>query len=154
MKLDEDAIRHVFELEQTAVDQTNLAKRISKNLRTRPLESPLHWPTFALTTDRPSSESMTAANLHKMLDDAIKEYDQIWLELSIPASDRSISARLKRPFHQLVLFYVNKIGQKQIIFNDRLLRVLNGLVDLERERESKIQTLTQQVAHLMVLRVL
>lgn len=150
MDLDKDAIYQVFELEKTAVNQTDLATRIYNNLKTHDLEAPAHWPTFALTSDEVNSESYSASasNLRAALNNAIKEYDKIGLELSIPAADKSFAARLKRPFHQLVLFYVNKIGQKQIKFNDRLLRIVKQLVASEEKKDSKINKLQEQLAHL------
>ena len=148
MDLDKDTIRQVFALGDTAVNQTSLAERISKNLEGHQLKSPTHWPTFALTEDAPGSDSVSIASLREALNNATKEYDKIWLEITIPASDNSFAARLKRPFHQLVLFYVNRIGQKQIRFNDRLLRILNHLVTLEEKKDGEIQALRQQVTDL------
>jgi lipid II:glycine glycyltransferase (peptidoglycan interpeptide bridge formation enzyme) len=86
--------------------------------------------------------------LREAFNNAIKEYDKIWLELSIPAADKSFAARLKRPLHQLVLFYVNRIGQKQIKFNDRMLRIVNHLVTSEEKKENEIKELQERLAHL------
>ena len=148
MDLDKVEVRQVFELEKTAVNQTDLAKRISNNLKAHQLKSPAHWPTFALTTDASNNESFATSDLRKTVNSATKEYDKIWLELSIPASDKSFVARLKRPFHQLVLFYVNRIGQKQIKFNDRLLRAINHLVASEEKKNNEIKELRKQLADL------
>lgn len=147
MDLDKDVIRQVFELEKTAVNQTDLAARIYNNLKTHKLEAPAHWSVFALTVDNLNDDPLSL-DLHEALNSATKEYDKIWLEMSIPASDTSFVARLKRPFHQLVLFYVNKIGQKQIKFNDRLLRLVNHLIVSEEKKENEIKELQEKLAHL------
>lgn len=146
MNVDKETIRHVFELENTAVNTANLAQRISTNLQTRSLTLPTDWPSFALTIDADAAPS--AATLHTAIADAVQAYDQIWLEPAIPTADNSFWARLKRPFHQLVLFYVNKLGQKQIIFNDRLLRAVHSLARLDDEKNREIEALRAQVAQL------
>lgn len=146
MSVDTETIRQVFELEKTAVNPTDLAQRISINLQTRPLKLPADWPSFALTTNAEST--IFTSHLQKVITDAIKAYDQIWLEPSISVSDNSFLARLKRPFHQLVLFYVNKLGQKQIIFNDRLLRAVQSLVNLDDEKSREIESLRAQIDQL------
>ena len=146
MSVDTETIRQVFELEKTAVDPTNLAQRISTNLQTRPLKLPTNWPSFALTTDAEST--MSTSHRQTVIAEAIKAYDQIWLEPNIAASDNSFLARLKRPFHQLVLFYVNKLGQKQIIFNDRLLRAVQSLASLDDEKSREIESLRAQIDQL------
>lgn len=147
MKLDKDEIRQVFELEKTAVNQTDLATRIYNNLKTHKLEAPTHWPVFALTMDNLNDDPLSL-DLREALNSATKEYDKVWLELSIPAADKSFAARLKRPFHQLVLFYVNRIGQKQIKFNDRLLRIVNQMIVSEEKKEDEIKELQERLAHL------
>ncbi len=147
MNVDPNAIWQVFELEKTAVNSTILAQQISTNLQVRSLKLPTDWPSFALTIDIPPTPS-AAHHLRTAIAEAVKAYDQIWLELAIPASDNSLMARLKRPFHQLALFYVNRLGQKQIVFNDRLLRAVNSLANLDEEKSREIQVLRAQVAEL------
>lgn len=146
MNVDKNTIRQVFELAKTAVNPTDLAIRISTNLQTRSLELPAQWPSFALTPDRAITPS--TGNVHAAIADALKIYDQIWLEPAISAADNSLLARLKRPFHNLSLFYVNKLGQKQIAFNDRLLRAIKSLASLDEEKSREIQALREQVARL------
>ncbi|MBK8905046.1 MAG: hypothetical protein IPM53_27950 [Anaerolineaceae bacterium] len=146
MNKDNDAIRQVFELGETAVNQTDLANRIHANLQTHRLELPADWPSFALNAE--SAAASSTANVYATIADAVKAYDQIWLEPAIPTSDNSLLARLKRPLHQLTLFYVNKLGQKQIIFNDRLLRAVNSLASLDEEKGREIQALREQMTHL------
>ena len=148
MNLDEDVIRGVFELEKTAVNQTDLVSRIHHNLKSHDLKGPQQWPKFALATDSINAAFASDSGLHNALSNALKEYDKIGLELSIPASDKSFITRLKRPFHQLVLFYVNKIGQRQIMVNDRLLRIINHLVISEEKKDKTIKELRAQLADL------
>ena len=139
MDLDRNTVRQVFELEKTAVNQTDLAARIYNNLKMYELKAPTHWPAFALSSDALSHDTSSISDLREALNNAIKEYDKIWLELSIPASDKTFAARIRRPFHQLVLFYVNKLGQKQIKFNDRLLRIVNQLITSEEKKDDEIK---------------
>lgn len=148
MDIDKDFIRQVFELEKTAVNQDRLAENISENLKKRHLKSPTQWPTFALAPNQTNNESFSSSGLIVALDNATQSYDKIWLELSIPASDTSLSARIKRPFHQLVLFYVNNLGQKQIKFNDRLLRIINKLTVSDGSKDAEIRELKEQLAEL------
>ena len=148
MNVDENEIDQVFSLAETAVSQTELVARISQNLKQHQLKSPTTWSTFTLAPHAPNDSPSVASELRRALDNATKMYDNVWLTPAILASDSSLTARLKRPFHQLSVFYVNKIGQKQIRINDRLLRVIHHLVTLHEEKEQEIQNLRQQLTSL------
>jgi hypothetical protein len=148
MGLDKNTVRQVFELGKTAVNQEALASRIAQNLGVHHFESPTAWPTFALPTTTGHGESTAASDLQLAVEQATKTYDKVWVDLAIPATDKSLSARVKRLFHALVVFYVNILGQKQIKFNDRLLRVIHQLVANENNKDAEIQALRAQLTDL------
>ncbi|MCP4422695.1 MAG: hypothetical protein GY805_39300 [Chloroflexi bacterium] len=148
MDIDKDTICQLFELEKTAVNQDTLAERISENLRKHHLHSPDKWETFTLPSTIVGNESVTDTDLLPALEQATKNYDKIWVEISLPLADNSFSTRIKRLFHQLTVFYVNKLGQKQIKFNDRLLRVIHHLIASENEKDAKIGELQGHLAQL------
>jgi hypothetical protein len=148
MGLDKNMIRQLFELEKTAVNQNALAERISENLKKHQLQTPDKWATFALPTTLAENETITNADLLAALEQAAQTYDKIWVDLSLSPTDNSITTRIKRLFHQLAIFYVNKLGQKQIKFNDRLLRVVQQLIVVENEKDAQIRGLQEQLARL------
>lgn len=148
MEFDENKVRRVFELKDTAVNQEILAKRIADNLQKHQLTTPSSWPTFTLPSAPLSTETAVSASFLAALEQATAQYDKIWLDLAIPTTDNSFLTRLKRPFHQLVLFYVNKLGQRQIKFNDQLLRIIHQLVAAQNKKDVTIEKLQEQLTDL------
>lgn len=72
--------------------------------------------------------------------------------LSFPAA---ILIRLKRELHGLAAFYCNLLGQRQILFNEKLVQILNvfshslesaeSLVDRVAELQQRVELLEQQL---------
>jgi hypothetical protein len=148
MSLDKNTVRQVYELGKTAVNQEALAARIAENLANHQLESPPDWPTFALTNTPAHSEFAASPDLRLAVEQATQAYDKIWVDLSIAAADKSFLARIKRPFHELAAYYVNRLGQRQIKFNDRLLRLIHRLIATENRKDAEIQALQTQLSDL------
>ena len=147
MDLENETVRHVFELEKTAVNQDDLARQITKNLKKHHLDTPNQWPTFTLASTLDGYHS-DLASLQEAFNRATKSYDTIEVALSFTPSDRSLMARIKRPFHQLVVFYANRLGQKQIKFNDHTLRLFNQLIASNAKKDTEIKELQSQLKFL------
>jgi hypothetical protein len=143
-----DTIRQVFEIGVTAVDQNALAQRIAHNLQAHNLQTPDTWPAFVLTAVQPPENAPFTPELYAALAQANQHYDKIWVEMSLAKTRFPLLKRLKRSAHQLVLFYVNQLGQRQIAFNDRILRVVNRIVSTQAERDADMEALKQQIAAL------
>jgi len=57
--------------------------------------------------------------------------NQLWLDPQLPPATTATARflnRLKRPFHQLVVFYVNQIAQQQNEINDQMRQVITQLI--------------------------
>lgn len=145
MPLDVDTIQETFALEKTAVNHQQLSHRIAANLQAHQLQTPKTWASFALPQDFAAQPVASAAELKRAFEQAAQSYDQIWVENAISASGNSLITRIKRLFHQLVIFYVNLLGQRQIKFNDRMLRLAQQLIIADAQKAAEIENLCSQV---------
>ena len=142
-----DKISALFEMENTAVSPDELSQKIAATLARYSLETPASWPEFAITSTPPDA----APDLHQLyaaLEQAARAYDQIWVTAEITPSRWPLLNRIKKSFHQLVIFYVNRLGERQIKFNDRILRAANLLAAAQSVRDEEITRLKGQIAYL------
>ncbi|MCP5100434.1 MAG: hypothetical protein GY943_33205 [Chloroflexi bacterium] len=143
-----DIIRQVFDLGNIDIDQDELAQKIAKNRGIRPYHTPDTWPQFAVTPPSLHETNTLPPNLHAALHQASTTYDQIWVTSPPGPPRRAIIATIKHQLHQLVIFYANKLGKKQIDTNEQLLRALNTLATITHQQNQEIVTLQQQIDQL------
>ncbi len=143
-----DDIRGVFEVGATAVNQHDLTQRIAADLEVYQLDTPENWPTFAITAVSPTNAAANLPELHAALEQAARAYDKIWVAAEITPSRWPLIHFIKKGFHQLVIFYVNRLGEQQIKFNDRILRAANLLAAAQTAQDEETAVLKQQITHL------
>jgi len=141
-------IEATFTMENTAVSPDDLAGKIAATLEKYPLREPASWPEFALTANDPAAATPDPANLHAALEQAVRAYDQMWVTAEITPSRWPFVTRIKKSFHQLVIFYVNRLGERQIKFNDRILRAVNLLAAAHAAKDAEITRLRQRLTQL------
>ncbi len=146
--MDTNNISAVFEMENTAVSPDDLAGKIAATLEKYPLRGPASWPEFALTANDLTAAAPDPASLHAALEQAVRAYDQIWVTAEITPSRWPFVTRVKKSFHQLVIFYVNRLGERQIKFNDRILRAVNLLAAAHAAKDVEITRLRQRLTQL------
>jgi hypothetical protein len=128
--------------------------RIREGLVTHALDQAVEFPTFAIAQAEQGEATRFSEELYYQLEQANLNYDQIWVELSqvegqMPLLGRFVN-RFKRELHRLVVYYVNRLGERQVTMNDALVRTLNALVhNLEGEADrADVLALQQKVAAL------
>ena len=126
VKLDE-----LIQLDESCIDKTAVLQQIEQNLAQHQLTAPINFPTFHLAPDTLSPNGQLSANLLQKLAQLNAQSSQLWLEPELPpaktATERLLN-RLKWPFHQLVVFYVNKLGQQQNEINDQMRQLITQLI--------------------------
>jgi hypothetical protein len=85
----------------------------------------------------PSFEGRLDAAIYEQLYHAALIHDQLSLSINVIPSHLPLIGRFvtlfRRKFHELVIYYVNQLAQKQIVFNRHLLNAVNGLTqEVER----------------------
>ena len=70
--------------------------------------------------------------MYHQLEQANLNYDQVLAELSLVETQTPLLGafvnRFKRELHQLVVYYVNMVAERQVVVNDALVHTLNHLV--------------------------
>jgi hypothetical protein len=143
-----ESVRQVFQIADAAVDQDALAHRLAANLERHNLQSPETWPEFVIVPTRPGERPQFPDEVYTSLAKANAAYDQIWVQPNVVPSRFSLFTRLKRAFHQLVIYYVNQLGERQMVVNDQLLRVVNQLVARHEQPDLQIAELQQRITEL------
>lgn len=147
--MDVESINKVFKIGGvTAVNQQQIADTIATELEAKPFTMPEHWSEFAITAVSHPNQSSDNSELHSALDQATASYDQIWVNMDLAESSIPFLTRIKKNFHSLALFYVNRLGEKQTRFNDRILRAANVLAGKQMQQEAEISELKEQIAQL------
>lgn len=86
--------------------------------------------------------------LYEQLYRAALIHDQLGVSMNVVPSRTPIVGPLltmfRRKFHELTLYYINQLAQKQITFNTHLLAALNELV---RELEAAPPSTTAEMQH-------
>lgn len=143
-----ESVRQVFQIADPAIDEDELARRLAANLEKHDLQSPEIWPEFAITPIRPGERPQFPDEVYASLARASEAYDQIWVKADVAPSRFPLFTHLKRAFHQLVIYYVNRLGERQMIVNDRLLRMINQLVARHEQTDPQIEELQQRITEL------
>ncbi|VAW42978.1 hypothetical protein MNBD_CHLOROFLEXI01-4753 [hydrothermal vent metagenome] len=143
-----DDIRGIFEIGATAVNQNDLARRIAADLEVYQLDTPENWPEFAITAVSATNATTNPPELYASLEQAARAYDNMWVAIEIKPSRWPLVNFIKRGFHQLVIFYVNRLGERQIKFNDRILRAVNLLAADQAAQNNETAALKQQIIRL------
>ena len=141
-------ISKVFSLRIPAEDIQQLEEAIQSHLEARQFSAPNQWSEFMITAVSSSHSQTENKELISALSQATEYYDQLYVPLDIIDSSIPLLTRMKQSVHQLVLFYVNKLGEKQTRVNDRILRVINPLVNKQLQQETEIAQLKEEIAQL------
>ncbi len=101
----------------------------------------------------PAFDGRLDAAIYEHLYHAALIHDQISLAINVVPSQTPIIGRVislfRRKFHELVVYYVNQLAQKQIVFNRHLLGAVNGLTqEVEKLSPSEIDAVRQDLAAL------
>lgn len=148
MDNNDEMMQNVFDLGDIDVDQDALAQEIEEKVAKRPFHTPNTWPQFAITPPTAHETETLPPDLHAALRQAAASYDQIWIASPPAPPRRAIIPYIKHLLHQLSIFYVNKIGEKQIDTNEQLVRALNVLSVTNHQQNQEITALQKQVNQL------
>ena len=155
MSQDVDDVTSVVQIDDPEIDVETIMARIREGLVAHALDQEVEFPTFAIAQAQQGESPRFSEELYYQLEQANLNYDQIWVELSqveghMPLVGQFVN-RFKREVHRLVVYYVNRLGERQVTMNDALVRTLNALVrNLEGSEadSSDVLALQQKVSEL------
>lgn len=144
-------LEKMVQVDETAVDKATLLQRVTHNLRAHNLDTSVTFPTFVLPELSPPEEGRFSTELYQRLARLQAQFDQLAVESEpIPAYSwgQRILAAVKRPFHQLTIFYVNKLGARQTAVNDELHRTLHLLLTELEQPDPRLAALEAEINRL------
>jgi len=149
----------LIEINDPEIDPVRIMEEIRQRIRRRreELGYPLPiFPTFgsAAYPGEPEGEDYDI-ELYFHLRRANQTYHQVSVEAFIVPSPRSsipilgpLWDRIRREAHNLVLFYVNKLAQRQVAVNRHLVSTLNRMAVQIQEQQRRIKALEEEVRKL------
>jgi hypothetical protein len=149
----------LIEIHDPEINQTQIMEQIRERIRRRreELGYPRQvFPTFgaAAYPGEPEGESFDA-DLYYHLRKANDLYYQIGVDASLapsPATQLPILGRLwkqiRREAHNLVLFYVGKLAQRQVAVNRHLVSTLNRMAVQMQGQQKELQSLHEEIERL------
>lgn len=146
----------LIEIHDPEIDPAQIMEQIRERIRRRQEElgySRQVFPTFgaAAYPGEPEGEEYDP-DLYYHLRQANGHYYQLGVELTFVPSPRSripllgpLWDRIRREAHYLVLFYVNKLAQRQITVNRHLVSTLNRMARQIQEQQRQIRALQDEL---------
>ena len=125
MNLDEQ-----IQLDENSIDKAAVVQTVAENLARHKLQPPEDFPTFAPEPLLHLSKSARVEALVQQVDQLNKQSTQLWLEPTLPLGETAwqrLMVQLKRPFHQLIVYYLNQLAAQQNEINDQVRRILTLL---------------------------
>ncbi|RME35161.1 MAG: hypothetical protein D6793_07665 [Thermoflexia bacterium] len=148
-----------IEIRDPEIDPSQIMEQIRARIQRRREElgyPRMVFPTFGVAAypGEPEGEEYDA-DLYYHLRQANKHYHQLGVEMLIVPSHRSripllgpLWDRIRREAHNLVLFYVNKLAQRQLVVNRHLVSTLNRMAVQLQEQQRQIRTLQEELRKL------
>ncbi len=126
MNLDE-----IIQLDESRIDKTAVLRQIEQKLALHQLDDTVKFPTFQPELPMLHENGSVSAELVQRLARLNAQASQLWLDPQLPPATTAtgrLANWFKRPFHQLVVFYVNKLGQQQNEINDQMRQLIGQLI--------------------------
>jgi len=127
-----DDISAIVRIDDEAIDTQSVYARIGEGLQRHGPPPAIDFPRFERPRAPELSGGLFSDDLARSLEKLNASFDQVWVELSLIEQHMPIVGgfvnRYKRDLHQLVVYYVNALAQRQQSVNEDLVRVVNRLV--------------------------
>jgi hypothetical protein len=146
-----DDLTNFVQIDDPQIDVAEIARRVAQNLRARGFDKDVAFPEFTIVPPRFEEGARFPAALYHELEQATLAYGRTWVAPQPVASRLPLLAWIKRAFHRLVVFYVNLLGERQMVVNAAFLRVLTQMVktlDDEQSARQEVAALRREVAEL------
>lgn len=138
----------VIRIDDPRIDARGVIQRVAENLLFHGFDESVEFPEFRVVPAQYEAGARFPAALYFDLEQAVLAYGRTWVQLRPVESRFPLLAQLKRAFHRLAVYYVNQYGERQMMVNGAMLRVLNTLVRTLDASESEIVALRDELADL------
>lgn len=147
----------VIDIRDPDINVEEIMERIRQRIRERRKQAQAQ----GLDYDRLTDGALGSPGGHRLPDDfyydlhqARESAETIWVPLSVVGGGRypqflaSLVNRLRGAAHQLVLYYVNMLAGRQIVFNRAAVSAVSGLAEAGEDAAQRLQRLEEEVASL------
>lgn len=127
-----DDISTIVRIDDEQIDAPAVYARIREGLQRHGPPAAIDFPRFERPRAPELSGDLFSGELARDLEKLNASFDQVWVELSFVEQHLPIVGgfvnRYKRDLHQLVVYYVNMLAQRQQSVNADLVQVINRIV--------------------------
>lgn len=142
----------VIEIRDSEIDVEDIMARIRERIRNRRDQAEAQGLDYDRLTDERVSgntDGTLSSDFYYDLRQARENANSIWISLSVVDRDipliGSLVRRARRIVHSLVLYYVNMLAGKQVVFNRSAASVLSDLASHSEGTDARIQELEAEV---------
>ncbi|MCP5101625.1 MAG: hypothetical protein GY943_39275 [Chloroflexi bacterium] len=141
----------IIQIKDEQVDKTAVLHTIQTYLQQLPPDE-MPFPTYELTLAHYREDGHFSPALFSRLTQLHEKHDRLWVEPDTQTQPTGWIQRLmgivKRPFHQISTYYVNKLAQQQLEINNSTHKLINQLILELQQPDPHIAELKAQIADL------
>ncbi len=147
----------VIDIRDSDIDVEEIMERIRQRVRARRAQAQARGLDYDRLTDgslEGGSSRFLSGDLYYDIYQVRESAETIWVTLSVVGEQRypkflvSLLNRLRHAAHQLVLYYVNMLAGRQIVFNRATASAVAGLAEAGESTAERLRGLEQEVATL------
>jgi len=148
--------KDTIEIRDPEVDVEEIMSRIRQRIQERRSQAQAQGLDYDGLVDDQATSFRTSGrfdpDLYYDLHQVRNSADTIWVSLSIVERQvpvvGSLLTRLRRELHSLVIYYVNMLAGRQVVFNRSVAGVLPALVDALDESQERVTALEKELVDL------
>ena len=147
----------VIDIRDPDIDVEEIMQRIRQRIRERRAQAQARGLDYDRLTDGAldgGPDRHLSGDLYYDLHQARESAETIWVPLSVVGEQRyprfltPLLNRVRHAAHHLVLYYVNMLAGRQIVFNRAAVSAVSGLAEADEKTVERLLVLEQEVASL------
>lgn len=151
-------VQDVVEIRDPEIDVQEVMERIQQRVRQRREDALSRNLVYDRLTDSDAShntaERRLSSDFYYDLYQARQSADSIWVSLSVLGNERypkalnSAITRVRHALHQVVIYYVNMLAGRQVVFNRTATDAMAELAAANEKLSERLEALEKEVATL------
>jgi hypothetical protein len=138
----------VIRIDDPEIDANEVIRQVREGLRTHGFGIDPEFPVFHMKPVAHHPAAHLSAALYHDLEQAALAYGRTSIHVPVFHSRLPLVARLKGLFHRLVVYYIHRYGEQQMVFDGALLRTVNRLVQSLETSENANAALRREIKDL------
>lgn len=151
-------VEEVVDIRDPEIDVREIMERIQQRVRQRREDASSRNLVYDRLTELDASlnsaERRLSSDFYYDLYQARQSADSIWVSLSVVGNERypkalnSLITRVRHALHLVVIYYVNMLAGRQVVFNRTVIDAMTELAETNEKLSERLERMEQEVATL------